>query len=251
MKYLKVLACKVMFRELSYLAALSDNVCDITWLNWGLHNEIGAINKVLTDHVAALDAHADIHTTFPPYGGDFDAVLIGYGLCSNGIVGLRSQRYTLVIPRAHDCITLFLGSKERYQQVFAEAGGTYFYTPGWIENSAIISERRREYKLAEYGKQFGEEAAEDILEMYDEWVAHYSRLGLVSWQEFAEREFAVRTADEARSGAEYAGWEVEHLRGDSSLLSDFIAGNWDNERFLVVPPGETVRATYGPDIIGY
>jgi hypothetical protein len=251
MKFLKILACKVMFRELSYFAALSDNVCDITWFNWGLHDEIGTINKVLTEHIAALDAGKDIHTTFPPHDQDFEAILIGYGLCSNGIIGLSSERYPLVIPRAHDCITLFLGSKERYRRVFDEAGGTYFYTPGWIENSSIISQRRRDYKIDQYTEQFGEEMAEEIYEMYDEWIAHYSRLGLVSWPEFAERKFAKRTEEEARSSAEYAHWEFEHLDGDSSLLADFIEGNWDEERFLVVPPGKKVKATYSDDIIGF
>jgi hypothetical protein len=42
-----------------------------------------------------------------------EAVLLGYGLCNNGVVGLHAP-VPLVISRAHDCITLLLGSRERY-----------------------------------------------------------------------------------------------------------------------------------------
>ena len=43
----------------------------------------------------------------------YEAILLGYGLCSNGLVGLTARSIPLVIP-VHDCITLFLGSKEQY-----------------------------------------------------------------------------------------------------------------------------------------
>jgi len=38
-----------------------------------------------------------------------------------------------VVPRAHDCITLLLGSKERYAKLFGERPGTYWYSAGWLE----------------------------------------------------------------------------------------------------------------------
>jgi len=37
----------------------------------------------------------------------YDALLMGYGLCNNGIVGLTTKSIPLVIPRGHDCITVF------------------------------------------------------------------------------------------------------------------------------------------------
>jgi hypothetical protein len=35
------------------------------------------------------------------------------------------------------------------------------------------------------------------------------------------------------------------------LMEDFVNGNWDNERFLVVPPGKKVAASYDDKIIGF
>ena len=53
-------------------------------------------------------------------------------MCSHGTLGLKSDIYRIVIPRAHDCITLFLGSRERYIDEFSKIPGTYWLTPGFM-----------------------------------------------------------------------------------------------------------------------
>ena len=63
----------------------------------------------------------------------YDAILLGYGLCNNGLVGITAKDIPLVLPRAHDCITLFLGDRKRYSTYFIDHPGTYFKTSGWIE----------------------------------------------------------------------------------------------------------------------
>ncbi|MDP7017642.1 MAG: DUF1638 domain-containing protein, partial [Pirellulaceae bacterium] len=65
----------------------------------------------------------------------YDAVLFGYGICSNGLVGLQAHSIPLVVPRAHDCITLFLGDRQRYLNYFNAHPGVYFKTTGWIERN--------------------------------------------------------------------------------------------------------------------
>ena len=42
--------------------------------------------------------------------GVYDAILLGYGLCGNGLDGLTARHTRLVLPRAHDCIALLMGS---------------------------------------------------------------------------------------------------------------------------------------------
>ena len=79
-KRYKLIACEVMFRELSYCAAKSKNIIDVVFLSKGLH-DMGA-EKMLSSLQDEID-RVDIEK--------YEAILLGYALCNNGIVGLRSS----------------------------------------------------------------------------------------------------------------------------------------------------------------
>jgi hypothetical protein len=57
--------------------------------------------------------------------------------------------------------------------------------------------------------------------------------------------FERRAEDEARS----RGWKFEKLRGEVGLVQSLVDGPWDDERFLVVPPGQRVAASFDDKII--
>ena len=59
-------------------------------------------------------------------------VVLAYGLCSNGVVGVIAPPQGLYIPRVHDCIALFLGSQAAYREAFQRRAGSYYLTPGWV-----------------------------------------------------------------------------------------------------------------------
>ena len=105
-KHYKVIACNVMWREVCYYAALSPNSFRLEFLSWGLHTKQ---DKLRAELQRSIDATED----------GFDAIILGYGLCSNGVDGIVARRTRLVITRGHDCMTCFLGSKERYRAYFA------------------------------------------------------------------------------------------------------------------------------------
>jgi len=119
-----VIGCAVLVRELELAASRSPHKIEFQILSKGLH-DIGCVGMR-----ERLQEAIDSHVTT-----DFDAVILGYGLCNLGVVGLKAPAHCpLVITRAHDCMTLFMGSRERYAKYFAENPGTYFLTPGWIEH---------------------------------------------------------------------------------------------------------------------
>lgn len=41
-----------------------------------------------------------------------------------------------------------------------------------------------------------------------------------------------------------AGKEYIHLEGDIRLIRDLIHGNWNEQDYLIVPPGETIEGVY-------
>lgn len=242
---LKVLACKVLTRELGFLSASCPNYLDITWLRQGYHDEPDRLRSILQECIDKIDSGDDPFSC-GEHVGDFDAIVLGYGLCSNGICGVSSKRYPIVVPRAHDCVTLFLGSKERYREIFDKTGGgAFWYTPGWIENSLVPSEETYRKKLAAYTQKYGEENAEYLMEMEQKWMEDYSAVAYVEMPGIHYPDYRGYS----RECAKFLGWDHREFSGNDTLLRDLIAGNWDEERFLIIPPGKICEQSFKNDII--
>ncbi|MDR0459226.1 MAG: DUF1638 domain-containing protein, partial [Coriobacteriales bacterium] len=135
-----VVACEVVYHELCDCAAKSANPVDLLFIDQALHS-VGSTQMPL-----ALQARLDDIDT-----SRYTAILLGYGLCNNGICGLTAD-IPIVIPRAHDCITLFMGSKEVYRKYFDEHPGSFYGTSGWLEldnnrdeSDFYSEEKRREF----------------------------------------------------------------------------------------------------------
>ncbi|MGI6169557.1 MAG: DUF1638 domain-containing protein [Christensenellales bacterium] len=235
---LKLIACKVFYREISLLTATCKHFIDVTYLQQGLHDTPKKLNQALQNEIVRIDQGDDIYSTPDRHGQDFDAILIGYGLCSNGVVGLFSEKYRLVIPRIDDCIGLFLGSREHYKQAFDANPGTYWYTPSWIECAYTPSIRNIELKREKYVEMYGEENADYLIE--NEFSTdNYSTAAYIKWEGLDFPEYEEYT----RQAAADMGWNYLDFLGKDYFLRDFIQGKWD-ERFLVVPPGSEVKAEY-------
>lgn len=240
---LKLIGCDVLYRELCAVVARSPHQVDIQFLSKGLHDLGGGpMSRRMQEEVDAVDAAA------------YDAIVFGYGLCGNGLAGLRARTIPLVIPRAHDCITIFLGSKERYLDYFNSHPGVYFKTSGWIERggSSELSQgmmqqqgfaATREQLVAKYG----EENAEYLLGELTRYKSAYSQFTYIEMGVEPDDRFERRT----RADAAARGWDFEKVTGSMALIEALVNGDWDETKFLVVPPGHRVAARYGDDgIIG-
>lgn len=242
---LKVIACKVLFREISLLAAHNPNFVDITWMRQGYHQTPDLLRKTVQEQIDRIDA-GDDPCTCNNGMGEFDAILIGYGLCSNGIAGLSSRKYPLVIPRGHDCITFFLGSKERYRRLFdSKSGGIYWYTAGWCENVRMPGRQRAEEEYRKYVEKYGEDNAQYLMETEQKWYRDYKAAVYVGDEKDGFPDYSAQT----REAAEFLGWEFIQEAADDRLMADWLDGKWDEDRFLVVPPGSRVAPSYTENVI--
>ncbi|MDR3233672.1 MAG: DUF1638 domain-containing protein [Planctomycetaceae bacterium] len=204
----KLFACEILFREICAMASASPHRIDLGFLPKGLH-DLGK-KKMQTRLSAALDTVDETQ---------YDAVLFAYGLCNGGTTGLTARTIPLVIPRAHDCITLFLGSRQRYENYFFSNPGTYFKTTGWIERG-------------------------DTLNQYLEIMPFYQKLAFIETGIEPNDSFERAT----RQLAGERNWQYEKIQGDLTLLSGLLSGEWNSD-FLVVQPGQTVTSSYDNEVL--
>ncbi len=241
---LKVIACQVAFREICQVAARSRNFLRLEFLPYDLHDEPAKAMPRLQERIDAVPA------------GEFDAILVGYGLCEKILAGLTARKTRLVVPRAHDCLTFFLGSKERYAKVFFDDPRTYFYTAGWLEKNEeggggqLASQRSVATVLmpdyADFAHKHGEEQARALLEIMEAWKTRYHRALYIAF-EFTDH---LGYRKKVRAICQKNKWEYAEVPGDLGLLQRWVDGEWDEEDFLVVPPGRRIVPTLGDEVIG-
>ena len=234
---LLLVGCGVLVRELSDAIARSPHLVDAQYLPAGLH-DTGAkpMRESIQDAVDAAE------------GKSYDAILLGYALCGTGLAGVRARSIPLVLPRAHDCITLLMGSREVYQQYFDAHPGTYFRSVGWVERADELVEQVAGMGMAsgleELVEKYGEEDGQYLYRELMSYKRSYSRLTFIStglevndsFQQSAQAEAAAR------------GWAFEELTGSLALFRRLLSGDWQDD-FLMVPPHHRIVATYNDDIV--
>ena len=225
---LAIVGCAVLERETEYYCPDAGAIVGYYPMQQGLHNDPAELRRRVQATIDRIEAETDA-----------EAIALVYGLCSRGTEGLRAHRCRLVIPRAHDCITLLLGSKERYAAYVAKHPGTYWYSPGWNAHHTPPGPERYARLRAEYAERFGEEDADFLMEMEQQWFHTYDRATYVHLTVGASETDKEYT----QQCAEWLNWQYDEQAGDPGLLRDLVSGRWDEARFLVLEPGWTPRMT--------
>jgi len=237
---LKLIACEILYREICAVVARSTNQVDVLFMPKGLHDSGQA-----TMHARLAEALAQVDETA------YDAVTLGYGLCSNGVIGLTARTIPLVVPRAHDCITLFLGSKERYHEYFFDHPGVYFQTTGWIERGRDLNQMAPEsvqsmtQSYEELVARYGEDNARFLHKELSDLARNYGQITYIATGVEPDDRFERQARGEAAS----RGWKFEKLDGSLLLIEQLVEGHWDERDFLVVPPGARIAADYDGRIV--
>jgi len=228
-----MLACDVFEEELKAFGGENPPWKTLSLLEMGLHDFPDRLREEVQSEVNRLEEDPEI-----------THIVLAYALCGNGLLGITSSRKTLIIPRGHDCITVLLGSVSRHLQINHDQPGNYFYSPGWIRGKRVPGPDRdkhlREFYMERYDDD--EEMVEELLDVDKESFEHNNCAVYVDLTNNTE---AVKYCQDC---AKHQGWGMEKHEGDATLFKDLLAGNWDEERFLIVPPGSKIGLSHDNSI---
>lgn len=239
MRY-KLICCEVFCREI-YQALLDSKHTIFPVFTRKLSHEVpGRLREIIQQEIDSADP------------GEFDCILLGFGLCGNAIAGLKARRVPMVIPRAHDCCTLFLGSREAYVRYFGDrpscrwtSGGYMGTGDNYLRNSEVHQFLGLDLTWEELVEKYGSENAEYIRETLTPRDGSDDQVVFIHtppYEQFDFRQMAER--DAVQNGRKF-----ELIQGDIRLLHMLVRDNWPENEFLVVPPGCTVEGVYDQESV--
>jgi len=211
-----VIACRVMKPEMDALATERPGV-EICYLDQNMHEKPDQMPAVIQTEIDKVE----------PYAGQ---IVLGYGLCANGIVGVKAPRQGLIIPRVHDCIALFIGSRKGYDEIFRQHPGTYYLTPGWVE------ERKDPlgYMESTYLPKMGREKAEWGIR---EELKNYTRIVMID----------TKSADMAslrkiaKENARFLDKQYVEITGKPDFFRRILSGPYPDADFIHLKTGEVMQ----------
>ena len=218
---LYILACRVLQSIME--PYLRDANIPATFMEYGFHRTPQLMTPALQE---------ELDRVVEP-----SVIILGYGLCGNGLAGLKAGRHTLIVPRADDCITLLLGSYESYIREFTAEPGTYYLTKGWLESG---SHPLKEYR--ELLEKYDRETADWIM---DEQYRNYKRLVLIAPDQAELDAYRAKAREVADFCAERWGYRYEERIGSDEFVKKLVTVAFQltesTDDFLVIPPGGEVK----------
>ena len=218
---LKLIACPAVLGELADGA--TDGI-DCQKLEAQLHVSPERLKEALRTAVADADKPGA-------------TIVLGYGMCSNAVLGLKTEHATLVVPRVDDCIAMMLGSNEAFAAESAKACGTYYVAKAYLEEcDTIFSEHEKVIEKR------GVERAERMMRLL---LAHYTRVVLIDTGRYDLEPLRAQVA----AFAERFDLAVEDVPGTTRILDALVAGDWGDD-FVVAPPGhELTLHDFRPELM--
>lgn len=232
------IVCDVMKNELERFKDKEKSNMDYVFMEQHLHDTPEKMKARLQEEIDKV-------------GEEYQDIILIYGLCSNGVVDLRSEKHNIIIPRVHDCISLFLGSRERYIEEFKKDLAAYYLCKGWIEYGSdpyrgylIWTDQEdkipKEWfgKKERYGQKYDEQMARFL---FVELLKNYKRVVLIDNDDLEKmhRDYAE---DMVKFMSEVLETEIEliEIKGSSRLLEMLVKRQWDNDEVITIKPGEKI-----------
>lgn len=146
----------------------------------------------------------------------YDNIIILYGMCGGTLLSLEAVDIPLTLIKVHDCMSILLGSKERYKQLMAKTKSI-----GWscysLKEENYINDNISEWKM-----------------IYDEDTVEYLKTILLKEEEIY---ISLNLSQEKK----YTVKESRIINGDLDFLRKIILLNSDELLYLY--PHQKIKQT--------
>lgn len=207
-----IVACHTIEDELNLAIRATGITYPVYWVDSQLHIK----PEKLREHVQGILARMSNVST----------ILLAFGSCGTGLVGIKSEAARLILPKVEDCISLLLGSEERRRNHSRETA-SYYLTRGWMESEKSIADEY-EYCVRKFGSERGARLARTMLK-------HYRCLTLIDTAAYDIGPYRVRTEELAAKLA----LTPQIIKGSQRLFEKLLLGPWDEE-FVIAKPGQEI-----------
>jgi len=209
-----IIACGSLKAELERFGPHQDNI-RMHYMSQNLHRYPDKMREELQERIDSFNEKGN-------------TIVLGYGLCSNGVSGLLAGKNGIYIPRVHDCISLYLGGAERYHAHFSRRPGTYYLTQNWIENQKDpLGLLENEY-TQRVGAEMAKEAIEWELKNY-KYIC-YIDPGSEDPSPYRER---------AKENARVLGKKYFEVKGNDNFFRRILYGPYSRKYFVYIEPEQT------------
>jgi hypothetical protein len=209
-----IITCKTLEEELTLAMKNTGLEYPVEYIESGLHERPKKLAEAVEEKLAEVKA---------------DRILMCIGQCGNALIGLNSGPFEIVLPKVDDCLSLLIGSTRKKAALSLE-DRAFFLTKGWLKGeSTIMSQFKRSVE------EYGEDIALSIIETL---YANYRTMGLI--------DTGTSPIDELWAQTEEVSWLLKFDRkvypGTIAYIEQLLTGPWDDGRFIVKKPGETISA---------
>jgi hypothetical protein len=198
----RLIACDVLTREIGVCLKRCPHTVDVEFSKKGAHSEPEQLRQLLQSRIDAVERREIV----------YDAVLLGFGVCGEATLELEARSIPVVIPRAHDCCTLLLGSRLDFMSHFRDDPSRPFHT---TEYSSPVMPGR------------------DLVEAYIDVPETHDAAAL----------------EKCRDAAARRNRHLEVIQGNVRLIQRLVDGDWDTDEFQVVAPHQRLSGVYDWDRI--
>jgi hypothetical protein len=225
-----ILSCQVFQHWLEQFLP-PDWVQHLTFFDYGLHAVPKNLHQTIQNAIDTLEQPS--------------LIVLGYGLCGNGLDNIQAGKHFLLIPRTDDCIAMLLGSYQAYRREIEREPGTYYLSKGWLEaGTNPLSENQA------LEKKYGAETAGWLM---DTQYHNYQRLAMVARNRLELGVYRSKALEVAEFCSRW-GMRYEEMIGSDEYVQRLVdlavllqhngelpADEAQWEDFLVIPPDGVLK----------